>query len=122
MIWRRKNGSPAMQFAADYLADRIQRKKIRSHRRGGRNCSSSNFWRGGFENCVRQTGIPRVALSGGVFMKREGKQKDTGGCPRWKKLFAAAGNARTECFTSPGAMCEGAFRRGSSNPAKRPSA
>ncbi len=67
LIWRRKNGSPAMQFAADYLADRIQRKRF-DHIAAGAQLFIEQFLARWVENCVRQTGIPRVALSGGVFM------------------------------------------------------
>src|SRR5260221_2942220 len=67
MIGRRKNGSPAMQFAADYLADRIQRKRF-DHIAAGAQLFIEQFLARWVENCVRQTGIPRVALSGGVFM------------------------------------------------------
>src|SRR5882672_451214 len=67
MIWRRKNGSPAMQLAADYLADRIQRKRF-DHIAAGAQLFIEQFLARWVENCVRQTGISRVALSGGVFM------------------------------------------------------
>jgi len=67
MIWRRKNGSPAMQFAADYLADHIQRKRF-DHVAAGAQLFIEQFLASWVENCVRLTGIPRVALSGGVFM------------------------------------------------------
>jgi len=67
MIWRRKNGSPAMQLAADYLAVRIQRKRF-DHIAAGAQLFIEQFLARWVENCVRQTGISRVALSGGVFM------------------------------------------------------
>ena len=67
MIWRRKNGSPAMQFAADYLADHIQRRRF-DHVAAGAQLFIEQFLAQWVENCVRLTGIPRVALSGGVFM------------------------------------------------------
>jgi len=67
MIWRRKNGSPAMQLAADYLADRIQRKRF-DHIAAGAQLFIEQFLARWVENCVRQTGISRVALGGGVFM------------------------------------------------------
>jgi len=67
MMWRRKNGSPAMQFAADYLADRIQRKRF-DHVAAGAQLFIEQFLARWVENCVRLTGIRRVALSGGVFM------------------------------------------------------
>jgi carbamoyltransferase len=67
MMWRRNNGSPAMQFAADYLADRIQRKRF-DHVAAGAQLFIEQFLARWVENCVRLTGIRRVALSGGVFM------------------------------------------------------
>jgi carbamoyltransferase len=67
MMWRRKNGSPAMQFAADYLADRIQRKRF-DHVAAGAQLFIEHFLARWVENCVRLAGIRRVALSGGVFM------------------------------------------------------
>ena len=67
MIWRRKNGSPAMQFAADYLADHIHRKRF-DHVAAGAQLFIEQFLARWVEHCVRLTGIPRVALSGGVFM------------------------------------------------------
>jgi carbamoyltransferase len=67
MIWRRKNGSPAMQFAADYLADHIHRRRF-DHVAAGAQLFIEQFLARWVENCVRLTGIPRVALSGGVFM------------------------------------------------------
>jgi carbamoyltransferase len=67
MIWRRKNGSPAMQFAADYLADHIHRRRF-DHVAAGAQLFVEQFLARWVENCVRLTGIPRVALSGGVFM------------------------------------------------------
>jgi carbamoyltransferase len=67
MIWRRKNGSPAMQFAADYLADHIHRRRF-DHVAAGAQLFIEQFLARWVGNCVRLTGIPRVALSGGVFM------------------------------------------------------
>lgn len=67
LMWRRRNGSPAMQFAADYLADRIQRKRF-DHVAAGAQLFIEQFLAQWVENCVQLTGIPRVALSGGVFM------------------------------------------------------
>jgi len=67
MIWRRKNGSPAMQFAADYLADRIQRKRFDHIGRGGTTVHRTIFWRGGLKTaCARQGYAGRPER--GVFM------------------------------------------------------
>jgi carbamoyltransferase len=74
MIWRRKNGSPAMQFAADYLADLIQRKRF-DHIAAGAQLFIEQFLARWVENCVRLSGIPRVALSGGVFMNVKANKK-----------------------------------------------
>lgn len=74
LIWRRKNGSPAMQFAADYLADRIQRKRF-DHVAAGAQLFIEQFLARWVENCVRHTGIRRVALSGGVFMNVKANKK-----------------------------------------------
>src|SRR5260370_29048501 len=67
MVWRRKNGSPSMQFAADYLSELIRRKRF-DHVAAGAQLFVEQFLTRWVENCVRLTGIPRVALSGGVFM------------------------------------------------------
>jgi carbamoyltransferase len=66
LIWRR-NGTPAMQYAADYLAEHIRRKRF-DHVAAGAQLFIEQFLARWVENCVRLTGIPRVALSGGVFM------------------------------------------------------
>ena len=66
LIWRR-NGTPAMQYASEYLAEHIQRKRF-DHVAAGAQLFIEQFLARWVENCVRLTGIPRVALSGGVFM------------------------------------------------------
>jgi carbamoyltransferase len=67
MVWRRKNGSPAMQFATDYLAELIRRKRF-DHVAAGAQLFIEQFLAHWVQTCIRLTGIPRVALSGGVFM------------------------------------------------------
>src|ERR1700739_3698382 len=74
MIWRRKNGSPAMQFAAAYLADHIHRKRF-DHVAAGAQLFIEQFLAQWVENCVRLTGIRKVALSGGVFMNVKANKK-----------------------------------------------
>jgi carbamoyltransferase len=67
MIWRRKNGSPAMQFASAYIADHIRLRRF-DHVAAGAQLFIEHFLTQWVKNCVQATGIPRVALSGGVFM------------------------------------------------------
>ena len=67
MVWRRKNGSPPMQFATEYIADRIRRKRF-DHVAAGAQLFVEKFLTTWVRNCVRETGISKVALSGGVFM------------------------------------------------------
>jgi carbamoyltransferase len=74
MIWRRKNGSPAMQFASAYLADHIRRKRF-DHVAAGAQLFIEQFLGRWVENCVRLTGIRKVALSGGVFMNVKANKK-----------------------------------------------
>jgi carbamoyltransferase len=67
MVWRRKNGSPSMQFAVDYLSQLIRRKRF-DHVAAGAQLFVEQFLTQWVQHCIRLTGIPRVALSGGVFM------------------------------------------------------
>jgi len=67
MVWRRKNGSPSMQFAADYLSELIRRKRF-DHVAAGAQLFVEQFLTQWVQHTIRLTGIPRVALSGGVFM------------------------------------------------------
>jgi carbamoyltransferase len=67
MIWRRRNGSPPMQFASDYLSRLIRRKRF-DHVAAGAQLFIEQFLTTWVRNCVQATGISRVALSGGVFM------------------------------------------------------
>lgn len=67
LVWRRKNGSPPMQLASDYVAERIRRKRF-DHVAAGAQCFIEQFLSQWVRNCVRETGIRKVALSGGVFM------------------------------------------------------
>jgi carbamoyltransferase len=67
MFWRRKDGSPPMQLASDYLAGLIERKRF-DHVAAGAQIFVEQFLTRWVQNCVRETGIRKVALSGGVFM------------------------------------------------------
>ena len=67
MIWRRRNGSPPMQFASEYLGRVIRRKRF-DHVAAGAQLFMEQFLARWVQHCVRETGISKVALSGGVFM------------------------------------------------------
>jgi len=67
MVWRRRNGSPPMQFASEYLNRLIERKRF-DHVAAGAQLFIEQFLTRWVQNCVRETGISKVALSGGVFM------------------------------------------------------
>lgn len=67
MVWRRKDGSPPMQLASDYLAGLIERKRF-DHVAAGAQLFVEQFLTRWVRNCIRTTGIRKVALSGGVFM------------------------------------------------------
>ncbi|HUN63407.1 MAG TPA: carbamoyltransferase C-terminal domain-containing protein [Candidatus Sulfotelmatobacter sp.] len=67
LVWRRRNGSPPMQFASAYLGELIQRKRF-DHVAAAAQLFVERFLTQWVQQCVRETGIPRVALSGGVFM------------------------------------------------------
>jgi carbamoyltransferase len=74
MVWRRRNGSPAMQFASAYLSSRLRRKRF-DHVAGGVQLFVERFLVEWVRSCVRSTGIRKVALSGGVFMNVKANQK-----------------------------------------------
>jgi carbamoyltransferase len=67
MVWRRRNGSPPMQLASAYLSRIIQRKRF-DHVAAGSQLFMERFLSAWVQNCIRETGIRKVALSGGVFM------------------------------------------------------
>jgi carbamoyltransferase len=67
MVWRRRNGSPPMQLASAYLSRMIQRKRF-DHVAAGSQLFVERFLSTWVKNCIRATGIRKVALSGGVFM------------------------------------------------------
>jgi carbamoyltransferase len=67
MEWRRRDGRPPMQFASGYLANLIDRKRF-DHVAAGAQLFVEQFLTQWVQNCVRETGIRKVALSGGVFM------------------------------------------------------
>ena len=67
LSWRRRNGSPPMQFASLYL-DRMIHQKRFDHIAGGAQLFIEQFLSQWVRHCVRETGVRKVALAGGVFM------------------------------------------------------
>jgi len=67
LVWRRRNGSPPMQFAADYL-DRMIHLKRFDHVAAAAQLFVERFLTQWVRHCIRETGVRKVALSGGVFM------------------------------------------------------
>lgn len=74
MRWRRRNGCPPLQLAAEYLESVLRRKRF-DHIAGGIQVFLERFLMEWVKSCVRETGIHRVALSGGVFMNVKANQK-----------------------------------------------
>lgn len=74
MRWRRRNGCPPMQLAAEYLEGVLRRKRF-DHVAGGVQLFLENFLVEWVKSCIRETGIHKVALSGGVFMNVKANQK-----------------------------------------------
>jgi carbamoyltransferase len=72
--WRRRNGSPPMQFASDYLGGMLRRRRF-DHVAGGVQLFVEAFLTRWVQSCIRATGIRKVALSGGVFMNVKANQK-----------------------------------------------
>ena len=66
-VWRRRNGSPPMQLASAYLSRMIERRRF-DHVAAGSQLFMERFLATWVQNCIRETGIKKVALSGGVFM------------------------------------------------------
>lgn len=74
MVWRRRNGSPPMHLASNYLGSLLQRRRF-DHVAGGVQLFVEQFLSRWVQNCIRETGIKKVALSGGVFMNVKANQK-----------------------------------------------
>ena len=67
MRWKRRNGLPATYYSYDFLREKLALKRFDWI------CAGLQAWVEEMlvewtRNCIRKTGIPRVALSGGVFM------------------------------------------------------
>ncbi|HUO35377.1 MAG TPA: carbamoyltransferase C-terminal domain-containing protein [Candidatus Acidoferrum sp.] len=74
MCWRRKNGCPPLQLSSNYL-ERLLRRKRFDHVAAGVQLFLEEFLVRWVRSCVRETGIHKIALSGGVFMNVKANQK-----------------------------------------------
>jgi len=67
LIWRRAPGVPPIQVATRAIKTIMARQRF-DHICGGLQLFFEEFLSQWAQNCIRQTGIRKVALSGGVFM------------------------------------------------------
>ncbi len=67
LIWRRAAGVPPLQVATDRIKAILERQRF-DHICGGLQLFFEEFLTRWVQNCIRHTGIGKVALSGGVFM------------------------------------------------------
>jgi len=73
LIWQR-NGCPPMQYAHKFLSNLFMHKRF-DHIASGVQKFLENFLVKWVQNCIRETGIKKVACSGGVFMNVKANQK-----------------------------------------------
>jgi carbamoyltransferase len=74
MLWTRSTYCPPLQYSADFLAEVLRRKRF-DHIAGGVQLFVERFLVQWVRNCIAETGIHKVALSGGVFMNVKANQK-----------------------------------------------
>jgi len=74
MTWKRKRHVPPMQQAYPFLAKYFRNKRF-DHIAAGVQIFTERFLTTWVRNCIRETGIRQVALSGGVFMNVKANQK-----------------------------------------------
>ena len=74
MTWQRRSGCPPMQAAAEFLARAFKRQRF-DHIAAGIQLFTERFLVNWVRNCIRETGIHKVALSGGVFMNVKANQR-----------------------------------------------
>ncbi len=67
LIWRRAPGVPPIQVATETIKAIMERQRF-DHICGGLQLFFEEFLTQWVQNCIRHTGISKVALSGGVFM------------------------------------------------------
>lgn len=74
MLWHRKNGCPPLQLASEYLECLLRRRRF-DHIAAGVQLFLERFLVRWVQSCIRETGLHKVALSGGVFMNVKANQK-----------------------------------------------
>src|SRR5262245_37877958 len=74
MLWARAGNCPPLQYSADFLSDLLRRRRF-DHIAGGVQLFVERFLAQWVRNCIAETGIHKVALSGGVFMNVKANQK-----------------------------------------------
>ncbi len=74
MLWTRAANCPPLQYSADFLSAMLRRKRF-DHIAGGVQLFVERFLVQWVRNCVAETGVRKVALSGGVFMNVKANQK-----------------------------------------------
>lgn len=67
LVWQRARGVPPIQFAQGVINGILGRRRF-DHVCGGLQLFFEEFLAKWVQNCVRTTGVNKVALSGGVFM------------------------------------------------------
>ena len=74
LTWTRTNGCPPLAFGAEYLSNLLKRKRF-DHIAAGVQLFVERFLVRWVKRCIAETGIHKVALSGGVFMNVKANQK-----------------------------------------------
>ena len=74
MLWSRAANCPPLQYSAEFLANLLRWKRF-DHIAGGVQIFVERFLVQWVRNCIAETGIHKVALSGGVFMNVKANQK-----------------------------------------------
>lgn len=74
MLWSRAAHCPPLQYSAEFLSNMLRRKRF-DHIAGGVQLFVERFLVQWVKNCIGETGIHKVALSGGVFMNVKANQK-----------------------------------------------
>ena len=74
MLWSRAANCPPLQYGAEFLANLLRRKRF-DHIAGGVQLFVERFLAQWVRNCIAETGVHKVALSGGVFMNVKANQK-----------------------------------------------
>src|SRR6266403_2235112 len=74
LTWTRTNGCPPLAYGAEYLSALLRRRRF-DHIAGGVQLFVERFLVEWVKRCIAETGIHKVALSGGVFMNVKANQK-----------------------------------------------